>query len=161
MDNLEKIYGNRVRVRVCGLCERNGKILMVKHTGVGKNGILWSPPGGGVHFGETLETTLKREIKEEVEMTVVDHEFLLFNEYIDQRYHAIELFYWVNLLETHPTVGNDPELSPEEQILMEADFLAFEQINQIEKGQKHNLFHDCKSLDQLKELASFQKFHNF
>ena len=62
---VKSVYGNRVRARACGICIHRGEILLVKHTGLGPEGVLWAPPGGGIEFGESAEDSLKREFKEE------------------------------------------------------------------------------------------------
>ena len=36
----------------------------------------WDPGGGGVEFGDTIENTLKKEIKEEYSTDILDYEFL-------------------------------------------------------------------------------------
>ena len=56
---ITEIYGSRVRVRVCGLCWKEDKLLMVKHKSLQKEG-FWSPPGGGIDFGQSIEETLKK-----------------------------------------------------------------------------------------------------
>ena len=40
----------------------------------------WDPGGGGLEFGDTIEETLRKEIKEEYGADVLDHEFLGFRE---------------------------------------------------------------------------------
>ena len=52
-------FGGKVRVRVGGILIENDQILLLKHEGVGKKEFLWSPPGGGMEFGENAEENLK------------------------------------------------------------------------------------------------------
>ena len=47
-------FGNRLRIRACGLLIKEKKILLIKHEGLGKLNALWAPPGGAVEFGETI-----------------------------------------------------------------------------------------------------------
>ena len=47
---VDTMYGNRVRVRVCGILIQEDKILLINHKGVGEKGSLWAPPGGGLEF---------------------------------------------------------------------------------------------------------------
>src|SRR5262245_33334448 len=93
MDNeITKIYGNRLRVRVCGLCWDGESILLVNHKMTsGKD--LWIPPGGGVEFGETLEMALKREFLEETGLEVTPTQFAFGCEFIMEPLHSIELFF--------------------------------------------------------------------
>ena len=58
-------FGNKLRIRVCGICIEENKILLVRHHSIGKSGILWAPPGGGMIYGETSEQALIREFVEE------------------------------------------------------------------------------------------------
>ena len=39
-------FGNKLRVRVCGICIENNKILMVNHHSLNKGDDFWGPPGG-------------------------------------------------------------------------------------------------------------------
>jgi len=44
----------------------------------------WTPPGGSVETGETLEEAVIREVKEETNMKVVKHAFLGFQDIVEQ-----------------------------------------------------------------------------
>ena len=56
-----------------------GKLLLVKsHKWRGKYVI----PGGHIELGETIETALRREIKEETNLDIYDIEFLIMQEFI-------------------------------------------------------------------------------
>jgi 8-oxo-dGTP diphosphatase len=46
-------FGNKLRLRVSGICLEEDSILLVKHVGIGENKFLWAPPGGGLSFEET------------------------------------------------------------------------------------------------------------
>lgn len=108
---INEIYGNKIRIRACGLLIKNDALLLIKHIGIGDSGYLWSPPGGGVEFNETIETALKREFKEECNLDINVNEFLYINEYIHSPLHAIELFYAVELQNAQQVhaLGFDPE----------------------------------------------------
>ena len=70
----------KVRVRVCGILHENGKILLLKHESIGPAGYLWSPPGGGVEFGESLVETLEKEFLEETNLSIKVGNYLFTNE---------------------------------------------------------------------------------
>lgn len=109
-DIIHSTFGGKVRVRACGILIKEDAVLLLKHEGVGKEGYLWSPPGGGVEFGETIEKTLIREFKEECNITIDVGDFLCFNEFIEPPLHAIELFFSVYYNKDVLKVGNDPEI---------------------------------------------------
>lgn len=59
--------------------DTDGRLLLLQsHKWRGK----YVVPGGHVELGETLETALRREVKEETGLDVADIEFLLFQEFI-------------------------------------------------------------------------------
>ena len=63
-------FPNQTRVRVCGLLVKDDRLLLLKHIGLGPNGFIWSPPGGGVKFEETVKEALNREFIEEVNLEI-------------------------------------------------------------------------------------------
>ena len=111
------MYEGKVRVRAVGLLFEDDRVLLLKHQGLGPEGYLWSPPGGGVDFGMSAADTLKKEFLEETSLEVEVGAFLFVNEHLDERHHAIELFFEVHRLSGAPTLGSDPE--SETQILTE------------------------------------------
>ena len=87
-----KIYGDRLRVRVCGLCWDGDRILLANHSLLsGSN--FWIPPGGGLEYGETVEKALKREFSEETGLEVEQLGFAFGCEFVKKPLHAIELFF--------------------------------------------------------------------
>ena len=114
---------------------------MIKHKGIGEAGFLWSPPGGGVQFGESVAETLKREFIEETAVEVEVQDFLFFHEHISARLHAVELFFKVRYLSGLVTLGLDPELPSDQQILSEIRFWSPQEI----AGQPSSHFHACIS----------------
>jgi len=143
MENtLEKNFGGRIRVRICGILIENEQILLCKHKGLGEAGFLWNPPGGGAHFGETYTNTLKREFLEETNLKIEVGKFLIFNEFIRKGIHALELFFEVKRIEGILKLGTDPELSMEEQMLVDLKFLSIEEIRQLPDHQFHKRIFD-------------------
>ena len=57
---VSKLYGDKVRVRICGLCWQKGELLMVNHRGL-RAGDFWAPPGGGLEFGQSVGQFLQKE----------------------------------------------------------------------------------------------------
>jgi 8-oxo-dGTP diphosphatase len=123
-------YGNHLRVRICGICVQKGKILLINHSGMNESSEFWSPPGGGLEFGETIENCLKREFLEETNTIISIGKFLTVREFIKSPLHAIELFYEVKIESGEVKKGFDPEMK--EQIIKDIQWLSFEEI--LEKG---------------------------
>jgi ADP-ribose pyrophosphatase YjhB (NUDIX family) len=92
---MEKIY-DYPRIRTAGVIYDSGKFLLVEeHIKSKNNGLYWCLPGGGVEFGEKLEDSLKREIKEETGLEVDVNKLILFNENIEPRIHTVTAVYLV------------------------------------------------------------------
>jgi len=72
----------------------NGKVLLSKR---GKNARdeqgTWDPGGGALDFGDTVEETLHREIKEEYDADVLNLEFLGFRDV--HRFHEGNQTHWI------------------------------------------------------------------
>ena len=153
-------YHQKVRVRVCGLLMKEGRLLLLKHDGIGNKGFLWSPPGGGLEFDEDARSCLKREFMEETGLIVSVNEFLFTHEYMDEHLHAIELFFKVSWLSGELSLGHDPELAAQNQVLTAAHFYAVDELNAVVEGQKHSMLRKLETFDQLFEYEGFYFFSN-
>ncbi len=130
--HIERSFGGRIRIRVCGVLVESGKILLVDHSGVGPKGRLLIPPGGGLEFGEDIHSCLKREFKEETGLEVEIGNLLFVNEFIKLPLHAIELFYKVQRVAGSVIVGSDPELDSSTQIIQEVKFYSHKDLQNID-----------------------------
>ena len=73
-----------------------GKILMAKRSSNTRDEHgKWDTGGGGLEFGETVEDTLKKEIKEEYCCDVLEYEFLGFRDVL--RLHEGKPTHWIAL----------------------------------------------------------------
>ena len=145
-----KVYGNKVRVRACGICWSDDKLLMVNHSGLTPTN-FWAPPGGGVEFGQSIEEALKKEFREETGLDVSAGEFLFGCEYIEHPIHSIELFYAIKESKGKLKTGSDPEL----QIIKEVKFMSGPEILSFPKQELHGIFRFVKTPDDLKNLRGF------
>jgi 8-oxo-dGTP diphosphatase len=138
MDNeVQKFYGNRLRVRACGICVKDDSILMVNHTI--SNQDFWAPPGGGIQFGEKATDCVIREFSEEVGLSIQIRNFLFGCEFIQHPLHAIELFFDVLTLDSDLKLGSDPEPGGP-SIIKAAKFMEWNEIEKLPPGQRHGIF---------------------
>lgn len=157
-DSLIDLYRNKVRIRVCGILIKENKLLLVKHKGIGKEGQLWSPPGGGLEFGESVEECLEREFQEETGVSIKTGSFLFVNEFKGNDLHAVELFFSVDFLHGEPLVGHDPEHDLDNQIIQEARFVTISELDIIRPEQKHNILIDLRDMNELLNISGYFKF---
>ena len=151
---ISKIFGNRLRVRICGICWEKDNLLMVNHKGLTK-GDFWAPPGGGVEYGQDLKAALKKEFQEETGLGIRVGNFLFATELIQIPLHALELFFEVFIEKGELKCGFDPELPDNQQIIKEVKFVDPESWGQISPEEKHGVFKFCNELGDLKRLSGF------
>jgi 8-oxo-dGTP diphosphatase len=140
--NIINQYGNHVRVRVCGVCIQEGKILLINHVGIRENSDFWCPPGGGLQFGETIEECLKREFLEETNTEISVGKFLTINEFVNPPLHAVELFYEIKIISGEPQKGFDPEM--EEQIITDLRWFSLEEISKKSESEIHRIINQLE-----------------
>ena len=139
---IEKLYGNHLRIRVCGIYIQKEKILLLKHIGIGKKQYMWIPPGGGMLFGHSIEENLKREFEEETGLKVKVNKFLFLYEYIQKPIHSIELFFEVEKISGKIILGTDPEMKISEQIITEIKFFPLAEIQKMDREILHPVIVD-------------------
>ena len=149
-------YGNKVRLRVCGLCWRNDSLLLVNHKFL-TEGAFWAPPGGGVEFGQLAEEALIREFKEETSITIQVGKLLFACEFIKQPLHAVELFFEAFHLEGTPRVGTDPESTSSNQIIKDVSYLDYKTILELPATERHGIFRFAKTADEVRKLSGFYR----
>ena len=156
--NVEALFGHKLRVRVCGICLQDDKILLVRHSGLGQEGILWIPPGGGMEWGQTAPENLAREFLEETGIEVEVGPFMFIHEHLKAPLHAVELFFRVYPLGGELKTGTDPELPDHQQIIQEVRYFSFQELNELKPGHLHAIFSHYRSLDELNNASGYFKF---
>ncbi len=145
-----RIYGQTVRVRVCGLCWQDDRLLMVNHRGLAPED-FWAPPGGGLEFGETAEARLQQEFLEETGLQISPGQFRFGCEFVRPPLHAIELYFDVSVTGGQLLKGDDPEWP-----LIEAvDFMTPGQIAALPPEALHGIFRIVTSAKDLQTLTGF------
>jgi 8-oxo-dGTP diphosphatase len=155
-EDLATTYGNKVRVRACGICIRESDILLVNHAGLRK-GDFWSPPGGGIEFGETAQECIKREFREETGLTVSVGNFLFACDFFQAPLHAIELFFDITHFSGDLIVGHDPENKAGEQFIKNVKFFPLQELEGMDKGSLHGIFKFAPPHSTIKELSGYFK----
>lgn len=150
---VQKFYGNRLRVRACGICVKDSALLMVNHAEISSQD-FWSPPGGGIQLAEKAEDCVVREFKEEVGLSIKIVKFLFACEFIQSPLHAIELFFEVTSLDDQLSVGSDPEPgSP--PIIQAVKFMTWNEIEKLPSDQCHGIF---KHLDHPSKITTLNGY---
>jgi 8-oxo-dGTP diphosphatase len=152
---VHETYGGHLRFRACAIIGNKDHVLLVKHQGLGKLGYYWSPPGGGVEFGEELGASVKREVLEETGLIVSVGHFAFGNQYIRPPLHAVELFFHASVTGGSLILGNDPEWTKPDKMVVEVDWVPWEILNKLPKEAKHHCFKYADNWEALCGLAGF------
>jgi 8-oxo-dGTP diphosphatase len=155
--HIASTFGFKVRLRACGILIHEDRILLVKHLGLGLKGELWSPPGGGIEFGETLTQAVEREFVEETGLHVTAGDWQFLYEYVRPPLHTIECFFSV-LPKSNPIdfqLGTEPETKGNSPILVDIRYWSFEEIQAVGLDYFHGLFSQISSYSDIGKLKHF------
>ncbi len=88
----------RQRVMVTAVIKKGSRFLLLHRKPIGIQGNKWQLPEGGLHFKETPEQALKRELKEETGLHLHRAKLLgihtsEMSQFGKKLYHVIRLFY--------------------------------------------------------------------
>ncbi|MCS6795148.1 MAG: NUDIX hydrolase [Raineya sp.] len=155
------VFGNRLRVRVCGVLVQENRILLIKHTNLGEAGYLWSPPGGGLHFGESITECLQREFLEETGLAIKIKDFLFVYEFLQKPLHAIELFFSVEQVGGTLKLGSDPEMCQEKQILQQIALVDDDFLRKENPACVHQAIWQAGSIENLLKYRGFMCKNSF
>jgi len=113
-----------VRIRVQGILEKDGKLLLIMHKKGNKK--YWLLPGGGVDYGETFESSLKREFIEEVGLEIEVGKLAFVSESIapDLRRHIVNMYFEVKEVGGKLILGD-------EKILEDVKYIDIEKLEEI------------------------------
>lgn len=124
-------YKNILRNRVCAIIISDNWILLAKQQAPTRKKPIWMPPGGGLQFGESLHTALKREVKEETGLLIEPVRLLWIHEFIEKPFHAVEFYFECSVAGGALKLGKDPERESGDQILLDLKFVSFEEIESM------------------------------
>lgn len=148
-------YADTLRVRVCGICIVDNKLLLVQHDRTIGNNAFWAPPGGGLTYGETMHECLKREMLEETGLQVTVNRFLFVNEFLHTPLHALEFFFEVSITDGEVITGTDPEFTGRQQLIKNVQWQSIKEILAIPIPDKHRVLQHLISLDDLLGLDHY------
>lgn len=123
------IYRNKVRVRANGVMVQVSSVLLVQIISPATNEPVWMPPGGGLEFGESLHECLCREFHEETGLDVEAGEFLFLNEFIEESFHAVELYFKVTQSGGKLKIGSDPEHDVDSQVIRDVKWVPISSLS--------------------------------
>jgi 8-oxo-dGTP diphosphatase len=104
------MFRKSIRIRAAAVIIEDDRILMVAHKK--KNDIYWLLPGGGVEYGEPLDTALKRELKEELDISIEVFEPVIICDSIDPfgKRHILNICFKSKRLPGNLKLGKDKRL---------------------------------------------------
>jgi 8-oxo-dGTP diphosphatase len=153
-NSVQEFYGNRVRVRVCGLCWKGDALLLINHRGLYKHD-FWAPPGGGLEFGERAEKSLRREFLEETGLRISVGKLLVVCEFVKPPLHAVELFFEVTPTGGRLHMGKDPEMGDRNQIIQQVRYVRKLELHGMPSGNLHGLLKKVKTKEKIKTLNGY------
>jgi ADP-ribose pyrophosphatase YjhB (NUDIX family) len=156
---IEAKFGGQLRSRVNGVLIEKDRLLMVKHQ-MGNGRILWSVPGGGMNYGSSAIENLKREFMEETGLEIEVERYLFVHEYLKAPLHAMEHFFEVKRISGDVILGKDPELSRENQILLDISWFSIQDLKRIPRESLHQVFWGINSLSELGLWKGYFNFEN-
>lgn len=116
-------------MRVVGIIIKDGKILLLRRVKNGQEYYVF--PGGGMEEGETQEEALRREMKEETSLDIVNPEKIFE---IDNR-GVIEIYYLITEFTGTPEIGG-----PEKERMNEQNQYYPEWLGLLNAAELKNLF---------------------
>ncbi len=125
-------YQGRLRIRSCGILIEGEQLLLVQLLSPVSNKRVWTPPGGGVRFGESVREALRREFKEETGLEVKVGDLVMVNELRKDRYQAVEFFFRVERTGGSLKKGMDPERDNSSQIISKVEFKQIRNLDELE-----------------------------
>ena len=163
MDKIEREidekFGRRLRLRVNGVLLEGDRILMIKHQ-MSDERYFWNVPGGGMEYGSDTVDNLKREFSEETGLEIAVNDLLCVHEFLTPPLHAVELYFEVSKRGGELKKGADPELAGNRQIIAELAFLSIRELAEIKNQEKHRLFWELNSFDELRNWKGYFNFEN-
>jgi len=92
---------------------------------------FWSPPGGGVEFGEPMTDALRREFMEETGVEIAVQQLLYVTEFVQPPWHAVECYFLCTAAGADAVKGHDPELEEGRQMIQDVQFVKVSELGTL------------------------------
>lgn len=125
------MYTHVLRNRACAVITSGDWILLAKHQSPSRELPIWLPPGGGIEFGESMESAVVREVEEETGLYIKPLRLLWVHEFIEPPFHAIEYYFECDVTGGSLKLGEDPEHGKDSQILQDLKFVPFLEVENL------------------------------
>ncbi|MEM6287344.1 MAG: NUDIX domain-containing protein [Bacteroidota bacterium] len=136
MGRIPEAFGGRVRVRVGALLFDDAAapeaVLLAEHDGLWEDRPFWTPPGGGVEFGESLAEAVRREVQEETGLDVEVGSLRYVLDFVRPPLHAVSFYFACRAAGDirAARLGADPELGAD-QLLRDLRLVPLADLDQI------------------------------
>ena len=120
---------SRANTRVQAIVVKGRRILMAKHASDGVT--WWCLPGGGLEGDETLEEGVLRELKEEC---CVEGRVLRLTANLIEASGVESFTFLVDIAGQQPRLGHDPEVDPQNPVLVDLQWLALDEIPERDRA---------------------------
>mgnify|MGYP000066986195 CR=1 FL=1 len=125
-------YRQQLRLRVCGILVIDGRILVARLHSPIVDKPIWTPPGGGLTFGESLAQGVRREFFQETGVEVSVGQLVHINEMIEPPFHAVEFYFEVHRESGEPALGHDPEHPADQQLLQDLQWIPIDKLPSLD-----------------------------
>lgn len=117
----------RTNIRVGAIIFHDGQLITTKMRY--NNKVFYVLPGGGVELNETIYEAIIREVKEEVDIDIINFHLVYIKETNTKVGRGVEFYFYVSNFKGEPKTGLDPE--EKESILEEVCFLNLDYLKEV------------------------------
>mgnify|MGYP000282328536 CR=1 FL=1 len=114
-------------------------LLMVKIQPPTRNYPIWMPPGGRLHYGESLQDGVRREFLEETQLEVQVEHLVFVHQFLEAPFHALEFYFYCTGIDDLrvPQIVEPPENAEGEAVLLDVDFIPMAELEGLDIEPRH------------------------
>ena len=113
------------QLRLAAIIVENEQILLIEHRKRGQH--YWVLPGGRLEGNETLETALRRELREELGLSIQVRQLVIVCETLAPDRHIVNLIFHAEVGE-----GAEPRLDPSDPVLAGWQWVAVNRLPRMD-----------------------------